>query len=178
MISARFAARLGLETHPEPAVRFVVLLETARRDRVGKNKKRALVAHLLVQPLDQQVILMIEHRLQPVAADVAIARAINRVAELHVVGRHGFRDRAGGAADLEKPPRHFLAGADFRKGAVFLRVEIDLERLQGVPDQSRREEVRNVRRDRRRPGSGAAFFSRRRRVRHSRQDDVGLRHDV
>ena len=40
---ARFAARLALETHPEPAVRFVVLLETARRDRVGENKKRPLV---------------------------------------------------------------------------------------------------------------------------------------
>ena len=51
---ARLTARFGLEAHPEPAVRFVVLLETARRDGVGENKKGALVADLLVEPFDQE----------------------------------------------------------------------------------------------------------------------------
>ena len=72
---------------------------------------------------------MVEHRLEPGAADVAIGRAVNRVAELHVVGRHRFCDRAGGAADLKKSPRHFLAGANFGKRSVAFPIEIDLERL-------------------------------------------------
>ena len=72
---------------------------------------------------------MVEHRLEPGPADVAIGRAVNRVAELHVVSRHRLRDRAGGAADLEKTPRHFLAGADLGEGAVAFAIEIDLERL-------------------------------------------------
>ena len=38
---ARFAATFLLKSNPEPAVRFVVVSETARRHRVGKNKKRA-----------------------------------------------------------------------------------------------------------------------------------------
>ena len=43
---ARFAARLGLKTNAEPAVRFVVLLETARRHRVGENKESAFARRL------------------------------------------------------------------------------------------------------------------------------------
>ena len=131
---ARLAPRLRLETNPEPAVRFVMLLETARRDRVGENKKSALVADLLVEPLDQQIVFVIEHRPEPGAADVALGRAVNRVAKLHVVSRHRLRDRAGGAADVEKTPRHFLSGADLGKGAVLFLVEIDLERLLVRPD--------------------------------------------
>ena len=126
---ARFRASLRLKPNAEPAVRFVMLLETARRDRVGENEKRALVAHLLVQSLEQQTVFMIEHRLQTFAADVTTGRPINRVAERHVVGRHRFRDCSRGAADMEKTPRHFLAGADLGKGAVLICVEINLERL-------------------------------------------------
>ena len=110
-------------------MRFVVLLETARRHRVGKNKKRALASELRVQPLDQERVFVIEHRLQTLAADVAIGRSVNRIAESHVVGRHGFRDRSRRAADVKKSPRHFLPRADLRERPVFLRVEIDLERL-------------------------------------------------
>ena len=39
------------------------------------------------------------------------------------------------------------------------------------------EKLRNVRRDRRRTGSGTALFSCRRRGRNGRKNDVGLRHD-
>ena len=41
-----------------------------------------------------------------------------------------------------------------------------------------RQTLRNVCRNRRRPGSGAALFSGRRRFRHDRENDVGLRHAV
>src|SRR5437773_5634369 len=106
-----------------------MLLEAARRDGVGKNKKRARVPHLLIEPLEQKPVLVVEHRLEPGPANVAIGRAINRVAELHVVSRHRLRDRAGCAANLEKATRHFLPGADFRESPVALPVEIDLERF-------------------------------------------------
>ena len=95
----------------------------------AKTKNVRSSPELFVEPLDQQSVLVIEHRLEPRATDVAIGRAVNRVAKLHVVGRHGLRDRAGRAADLEKAPRHFLPGADLGEGPVAFDVEIDLERF-------------------------------------------------
>ena len=77
----------------------------------------------------QQIIFVIEHELQPLAGDIARRFAIDRVAELHVVGRDRLGDRAGGSARLEKYARHFLTGADFRKRSVLVLVEIDRERL-------------------------------------------------
>ena len=59
---ARLAPGFRLITHPEPAVRFVALLETAGRHRIRKNKKRPLIADLLIEPLDQKRILVVEHR--------------------------------------------------------------------------------------------------------------------
>ena len=49
---AWLAMWLGLKSHAEPAMRFGVVLETARRYRVGKNKKRALVAKLFPKPFE------------------------------------------------------------------------------------------------------------------------------
>ena len=126
---ARLAARLRLKTNAEPAVRFVVLLETARRHRVGKNEKCSLIAELRIEPFEQKFVFVIEHRLEPHPADISIGRSVDRVAERHVVGRHRFGDRAGRAAHMEKPARHFLAGADLRERPVLLGVQINLERL-------------------------------------------------
>ena len=50
---ARFPARPGLKPHSEPAVRFVVFLETSGRDGVRENKKRPLVSEFFAQPLHQ-----------------------------------------------------------------------------------------------------------------------------
>ena len=111
-----------------------MLFEAAGRDRIGEDKKSALASQFLVQSLDEQSIFVIEHRLETIAADVTIGRAVDRIAESHVVGRHRLRHRARRAADMEKAPGHFLAGADLREGAVLLRVEIDLERLLVRPD--------------------------------------------
>src|SRR5207244_764562 len=126
---ARFTARLSLKPYAEPAVRLIVLLETARRDGVGKNEEGAVGAKLLVEALDEQAVLVIEHRLQTFAADVPLRRPVDRVTEGHVVRRHRLGHRAGRAPDMEKPPRHFLSGADLGERAVLLDVEIDLERL-------------------------------------------------
>src|SRR5437588_6296269 len=126
---ARLAAGLLLETDAEPAVRLVVLLETARRHRVGEHKKCAEAAELSIETLDEQFVFVIEHRLEASAAHVAIGRSVNGIAERHVVGGHGFRDRAGSAAHMEKTAGHLLSGADLREGPILLRIEIDLERL-------------------------------------------------
>ncbi len=126
---ARLAPRMLLETDAEPAVRFIVLLKTARRHGVGENKKGADAAELLVQAFDQQVVFVIEHGLEAGSAHVAIRRTVNRVAEGHVVGGHRFGDGPRRAAHVEKAAGHFLARADLGKGAVFLRVEVYLERF-------------------------------------------------
>ena len=74
-------------------------------------------------------MLVVEHRLEPLPADVALALAVDGVADGHVVGRHALGDRAGGAADAEEPAHHLLPGADLGKRAVAPRVEVDLQRL-------------------------------------------------
>src|SRR5689334_5132923 len=100
-------------------MRFVPLFEAARCNRVSENKERFLVSKLWIEPLDQELVLMVEHSLQASAADIAVCRSINCVAECHVVRRHGLRDRAGRAADTKEPARDFLPGTDFSEGPIF-----------------------------------------------------------
>ena len=76
-----------------------------------------------------QALLVREHLLEPLAADVALTVTVDRVADLHIVGRHTLRNRAGGAACLEKPATDFLPGANLGEGAVTAGVEIDLQGL-------------------------------------------------
>src|SRR5206468_9684794 len=66
--------------------------------------------------------------------DVTVPRSINRIAESHVVGRHGFGDRAGCAADAKESARYLLAGANFSEGPILGYVQIDLEGLLVVAD--------------------------------------------
>ena len=58
---AWFTAVLGLETDAEPAMRLAMLLKASCRYRVGKHEERTLMTELLIQPLDQQAVFMIEH---------------------------------------------------------------------------------------------------------------------
>ena len=95
----------------------------------AKTKNFVVSPRLRVEALDQQTELVVEHRVEAVLADVAVARAVDGVAEGHVVGRHGLGDGAGGAADAEEPARHLLAGADLGERAVVARVQVDLQRL-------------------------------------------------
>ena len=103
--------RLKLKSHAQPAMRFVALFETARRDRVGENKKRFLGAEFSVEPFDEEIVFVIEHCLETHTADIAVRRSINGIAECHVVGRHRFRDRAGCAAYPKESARDLLASA-------------------------------------------------------------------
>jgi hypothetical protein len=126
----RRSERLGLKPDPQPAVSILLAGIAARRHGVGEHEEPRPLAALAVEALDQQLVLVVEHGVEPQPADVAIAVAVDRVAEGHVVGGHGLRHGAGGAADAEKPSRDFLARADLGERAVSHRIEVDLERLE------------------------------------------------
>ena len=126
---AGLVVRLGLELHAHPAVALVAAPVTTRHDRVGEREEAVGVAALLVQPLHVEVKLMVQHVLQPPHGDVPLGLAVDRVADRHVIGRHGLGHGAGGTADPEEPAHHFLPGADFRDRPVPARVEVDTERL-------------------------------------------------
>src|SRR5262249_7231297 len=126
---ARLSAGLGLKPHAQPAMRFITLLETARRDSICEDKKRFLGAEFSIQSFYQKIILMIEHCLEPQSANVAVARSVNGVAECHVIGRHGLGDCAGCSAHAKESARYLLSRANFREGAIPRRIQIDMEGL-------------------------------------------------
>ena len=126
---ARLRAWLGLEAHPQPAVRFAALFKTARCNRVCKDEEGFLRPEFCVEPLDEKIVFVVEHCLETNTTDVAVRRSVDRVAKCHVVGRHGLGDGAGGAADAEKSARDFLARANLCKRPVLGRIQIDLQRL-------------------------------------------------
>jgi hypothetical protein len=126
---ARLRARLGLKSHPKPAVRFAAVFETTGSNCVGKNEECFFGSEFLVEALDQKIILVIEHRLKTDATDVALRRSVNGVAECHVVRGHSLRDRARRATYAKKSPGYFLSGADLGKSPILGGVEIDLEGL-------------------------------------------------
>src|SRR4051794_30709502 len=126
---AACAARFGLESHAQPAMRFGMLLKTPGRNRVGKNEKRFVGPEFFVQPFDQKIVLAIQHGLETSPTDIPVGGSVDRVAKRHVIGRHGLRDRACGATHLEKPARYFLSSADLGKSAISLCIEVNLERL-------------------------------------------------
>ena len=68
---------------------------------------------------------MLEHLLDPLPRDVPGSLAVDRVADLHVVGRHRFGHRAGGSPYGEEPPRHLLPGPDLGKRPINLPVDVD-----------------------------------------------------
>ena len=123
------AARPRLKPNAHPAVALVVAAEAARRDRVGEREERRAVAALRAEPLEIEPLLVVEHRLEPLAADVALAGAVNRVADLHVVRRDALGDRAGGGAGVEKPAHDLLARADLGERAVETGIQVDPEGL-------------------------------------------------
>ena len=126
---AVLVARIGLETHAHPAVAFVGPLVVAGGNRVGKGEEGGGVAAALLQAAEVQGVLVVEHRLQPRPADIALALAVNGVADGHVVGRNALGDGARGAAHVKEPPHHFLPGADLGKRAVAALVEVDVQRF-------------------------------------------------
>ena len=125
----RFRARVRLVADAHPAVALAGVVVGLGGHGVGKGKKARPPAALVRQPLDEQIVLVFEHLVEPLAADVARTGPVDGVGKRHVVGRDRLGDGARRAADVEKLPRDLLARADFREGAVLRGVEIDLERL-------------------------------------------------
>ena len=105
-------------------MRLIALFEAARRNRIGEDKKCFFGPEFSVEPFDKKIIFVIEHCLKSNTADVTVRRPINRIAECHVVGRHGFGYRAGCAAYAEESARYLLAGANFSEGPILGTVEI------------------------------------------------------
>jgi len=103
--------------------------EALRGDGLGEGEETGVGAALFAKAFKDQGILVVEHGLEPLASDVALAFAINGVAHLHVVGGDRLGNSAGRAADSEEPAGHLLSRADFGEGAVGGFVEIDTERL-------------------------------------------------
>ncbi len=124
-LAVRFV-RLGLEAHAHPAVALAVAPVAERRHRVGEGEEGLVGAAAPREALEVQGVLVIEHRLEPRPADVALRLAVDGVADRHVVGRHALGHGARGPADPEEPADHLLPGADLGEGAVAVRVQVDL----------------------------------------------------
>ena len=126
---AVLVARMRLVLDAHPAVALVGALEAARRDRVGEGEEGRVVAALDAQPLEVEIVLVVEHALQALARDIAVATPVDGVGDLHVVGRDRLGDGPGRGADLEEPAGDLLPGADLGEGPVAQRVEVDAQGL-------------------------------------------------
>src|SRR5262249_18418069 len=87
------------------------------------------LSEFLIETLDEEIVLVIEHGLKTDATDIALRRSIDRITECHVVSGHGLRDRARRATYAKKSPCYFLPGANLGKRPILGGVEIDLEGL-------------------------------------------------
>ena len=100
-----------------------------RGDGVGEGEELGFRPALAGKPFEEEGVFVIEHRQQPLTGNITLARAVDGVADGHVVGGHAFGDGAGRRADPEEPANDFLTGADLRKGAVFPLSKIDRQRF-------------------------------------------------
>src|SRR4029450_7436872 len=88
----RRTSGLMLESDAEPSMAFLAVLKALRRDGVSKHEKSRRGPSLAGQPFHQKPVLVIEHLLKPIPADVAVARSVDGGAHGHVVSRHGLGD--------------------------------------------------------------------------------------
>ena len=123
------ATHCGLKpnAHPPMAFRALLVLEGPRPHRIGKGEKCRVTAARRPQSLRQQRILMIQHGDEPVPRNIAGTVSVDGITHLHVVSGNALRHGPGSPAHPEKPGRRLLAGADFREGAVFGGIKIELE---------------------------------------------------
>ena len=84
----------------------------------AKTKKLVWSPRVADEPLDQELVFVVQHQLQALARDVARRLAVDGVAEDHVVGGDRLGDGPRGPAGLEELARDLLAGADLGERAV------------------------------------------------------------
>ena len=126
---AGLVARVRLELHAHPAVALVAAAVAARDHRVGEGEERGLVAALVAEPVQVELELAVQHRLQPAHRDVAVGLAVDGVADRHVVRRHRLGDRA---RPRRRPGRTSARPPGRRRSRRWCRtsgVEVDLQRL-------------------------------------------------
>ena len=87
------------------------------------------MASLGCQTLLEQAIFMRQHRADALAAHISLRGSIDRIAEGHVIRRHGFRHSSTGATHPEKPACYFLPSTYFGQRAIFRGIHVDGERL-------------------------------------------------
>ena len=108
---------------------FAAVLPAAGAHGVAKRKESGVGAALGTEALEQDGVFVVEHRREARRGDIAIGATIDRIAHGHVVGGDRLGHQAGGAGNPEKPVGGLLAGADFRKGAIHLRIQVEFEGL-------------------------------------------------
>src|SRR3989442_13250964 len=120
---------MSLEPNAHPATTVRRATVAASRHGIGEHEKRGGVPASRPQLLGQLSELVLEHRFEALAADIVLRRAIQAIADRHVVRRDGLGDTGGGGADREEPPRHFLTAADLGKRPVRRGIEIERQGL-------------------------------------------------
>src|SRR6266850_2096785 len=125
----RLLVRPGLETNADPTSTVLGTMEASRRHRIGECKETFTVAVLFAKLPRQLRELVIEHGVQPLAADVALGRAVDPIADGHVVGGDRLGDGSGGGAGLEKRAGHLLPAAYLGDGAVRSCIKVQCQRF-------------------------------------------------
>ena len=126
---ALLLARMALELEPHPAVAVLVVAKTLGRHGVGEHEERCGLAAGRVQAGQVLLVLVVEHALQPLARDVALGVAVDRVADRHVVSRGALGDSARCAAHPKKPARDLLTRADLGERTIAVLIQVDVQRL-------------------------------------------------
>jgi len=98
--------RVGLKPHAHPAMTVLGPTVPPGRHGVGEHEERGRVTTPCFELLEQLCELVLEHRLEALAADIASGGAVEAIADRHVIRRDGLGDPDGGGADREVPPRH------------------------------------------------------------------------
>ena len=100
-------------------------------DRVSEREEAGGRAAVGGEPVDEQLIFMAEHLLEPLTGDVTPGVPVDGVTDAHVVSRHALGHGAGGAAGLEEVADDLLPRSDLGEGSVSRPVEIDGQGLAG-----------------------------------------------
>ena len=122
-------ARRRLKADSHPAVGLVRALIGTRRNSVGKGEKGFLGTRLLVKTLDQQIVFVIEHFVETLAAHEPGALSVDGIGKGHVVGGDRLGHGSRGPADMEESAGHFLPRPDLGKRAVDRLGHVDLKGL-------------------------------------------------
>ena len=118
-----------LEADPHPSVGIVGRFVRAGGNGVGKSEESSLRTKFLVQSLDEEIVLVVEHLAESLAADEPGALSIDCIREGHVVGRDRLGNCSCGSAHVEEATCHFLTRPNFGKSAVDRLSHVDFEGL-------------------------------------------------